>query len=164
MQLRVFLAWAFATIVFSASDWKVGQRFQILLSAVPDVSRPANVVPQNAPVFDVDLFDAEEDVIKGLKKLGKSVICYFSAGTYESWRPDNKSFLPADLGMNYTEWPNEAFLDFSSKNVRNIMTKRINLAATKGCDAIDPDNIGMTQLWSLCKVTFRTFSNLMCLL
>jgi hypothetical protein len=30
----------------------------------------------------------------------------------------------------------------TSQSIRNIMAKRIKLAADKGCDAIDPDNIG----------------------
>ena len=35
----------------------------------------------------------------------------------------------------------EKWLDLNSENVRRIMSKRIELAAEKGFDAIDPDNI-----------------------
>jgi hypothetical protein len=38
-------------------------------------------------------------------------------------------------------WPGEQWLDTNSANVRNIMTARVELAAAKGCDGVDPDNV-----------------------
>ncbi|OCL07905.1 glycoside hydrolase family 114 protein, partial [Glonium stellatum] len=94
----------------------------------------------DAPVFDVDMHDTDIQTIAGLKTLGKIVVCYFSAGTYEPWRDDAGSFLPSDLGLALEGWPDERWLKLSSPNVRSIMTARIKRAAGKGCDAIDPDN------------------------
>ena len=43
-------------------------------------------------MYDIDLFDAPQEVIDQLNGDGRVVICYFSAGTYEDWRPDKDSF------------------------------------------------------------------------
>lgn len=69
------------------------------------------------------------------------MICYFSAGSYEPYRPDSSVFLPSDLGADLDGWPDEKWLDIRSANVRSIMAARIQLAASKGCDAVDPDNV-----------------------
>jgi len=39
------------------------------------------------------------------------------------------------------DWEGEWWLDTKSANVRAIMKTRIALAKSKGCDAIDPDNV-----------------------
>ena len=76
-----------------------------------------------------------------LFKLNKKVICYFSAGSYEPGRPDSANFLPSDLGSQMANWPDETWLDIRSLNVQKIMAARIQLAKSKGCDAVDPDNV-----------------------
>ncbi len=68
-------------------------------------------------------------------------MCYFSAGSYEDWRPDAGDFNSADLGNTLDGWPDERWLDIRSTNVRNIMAARLDLAAQKGCDAVEPDNV-----------------------
>ena len=39
------------------------------------------------------------------------------------------------------DWEGEWWLNTNSANVRAIMKTRIVLAKSKGCDAIDPDNV-----------------------
>jgi hypothetical protein len=73
--------------------------------------------------------------------MGRKVICYFSAGTYENWRSDADSFRDSDKGNNLGDWPGEKWLDTNSANVRKIMQTRLDLAVEKGCDGVDPDNI-----------------------
>lgn len=119
-----------------------GQKFQIILLGVPDMSKMP-LPPTDAQVWDIDLFDNPASTMKGLKAAGKIVICYFSAGTGEDWRDDYKDFPAADMGKVLPEWPNEKWVRTSSQQIRAIMAKRIKLAADKGCDAIDPDNMGM---------------------
>lgn len=121
-----------------------GQKFQIILLGVPDMSKMP-LPPTDAPVWDIDLFDNPASTMKGLKAAGKIVICYFSAGTAEDWRDDYRDFAAADLGKVLPEWPNEKWIRTGSQVIRNIMSKRIKLAADKGCDAIDPDNTGMLE-------------------
>ncbi len=92
-------------------------------------------------MYDIDLFDTSAETIQSLKAKGANVICYFSAGSYEDWRPDVKKFKQAELGNNLSGWPGEKWLDIRSNNVRKIMMARMNLAVEKGCDGIDPDNV-----------------------
>lgn len=128
----------------NSSRFQVGQKFQIILSSVPTV--PANpatkIIPADAQVFDIDAFEAEATTIAKLQTQGKIVLCYFSAGTYEDWRPDKDQFQAADKGPVLPEWKGEQWLKLTSQNVRRIMTTRVQMCATKGCDAIDPDNTG----------------------
>lgn len=92
-------------------------------------------------MYDIDLFDTSATTIQALKAQGAYVICYFSAGSYENWREDAKKFLKTDLGQNLSGWPGERWLDIRSSNVRKIMKARMDLAISKGCDGIDPDNV-----------------------
>lgn len=39
------------------------------------------------------------------------------------------------------DWPGESWLDTRSSNVRSLMTARLDLAVSKGCDGVDPDNV-----------------------
>lgn len=94
-----------------------------------------------AKVYDIDLFDSSASQISALKTTGKIVICYFSAGSYEEWRPDAKSFPAAVLGRNLDGWPGEKWLDIRSASVRSIMAARMDMAKTKGCDGLEPDNV-----------------------
>ncbi|CZT04310.1 uncharacterized protein RAG0_18103 [Rhynchosporium agropyri] len=136
------LLWACICSSFSlAAVFKAGQKFQIILNAIPNLAASPNVIPGDAAVFDIDLFDTDAATIAGLQKQGKIVVCYFSAGTYEPWRPDAGNFTNEDKGLSLApEWPDEYWLRVNNMNVRRIMTNRIQLAAAKGCDGIDPDN------------------------
>ncbi|KAF2649191.1 glycoside hydrolase family 114 protein [Lophiostoma macrostomum CBS 122681] len=94
-------------------------------------------------VLDIDLFDNTADGKTWIKELAKTkkVICYFSAGSREDWRPDAKDFAASDYGKELDGWKGENWLDVTSTNVRNIMKKRIEAAAAAGCSAVDPDNV-----------------------
>ncbi|KAF4636615.1 hypothetical protein G7Y89_g1480 [Cudoniella acicularis] len=119
------------------SYWKptAGATWQIQLAgAVTDTSMPVDV-------YDIDLFENSADTIKGLQTAGKKVICYFSAGSYENWRPDQAQFTAADKGSAMEGWAGEWWLNTNSENVRTIMKARLDMAKTKGCDGVDPDNI-----------------------
>lgn len=92
-------------------------------------------------VYDIDLFDTDESVILALQNQGRHVICYFSAGSSEDWRPDYDRFLPEDEGEQLDEWEGERWLDIRSPNVHAIMMDRLDLAVQKGCDGVEPDNM-----------------------
>jgi hypothetical protein len=91
-------------------------------------------------IYDIDLFDNSATSIASLQTAGHEVVCYFSAGSYEDWRPDTGDFLAADLGDS-SGWPGESWIDIRSSNVRSIMQARLDLAASKGCDGVEPDNV-----------------------
>lgn len=93
----------------------------------------------------VDLFDASNSRISNLKKSGKRVICYFSAGSYENWRSDRaefqKSAAKPAIGKALDGWDGENWLDYRNTAIQKIMASRIQKAKDKGCDGIDPDNV-----------------------
>jgi hypothetical protein len=92
-------------------------------------------------LYIVDLFDTPQEVIDRLRASGKRVICYFSAGTYEDWRPDAEKFQSNELGKDLENWEGERWIDIRSSNVRKILQERLMLAKSKGCDGVDPDNV-----------------------
>ncbi|KAJ3338929.1 hypothetical protein HDU93_008908 [Gonapodya sp. JEL0774] len=53
----------------------------------------------NLVLSKVDLFDATQAEISLLKAQGKTVVCYFSAGSYENWRPDIALFPQSVIGL-----------------------------------------------------------------
>ncbi len=92
-------------------------------------------------IYDIDLFDSSETLIQQLHAADKKVICYFSAGSYEEWRPDADKFTTSDSGSPLDGWPGERWLDIHSTNVHSIMKSRLDLAVQKGCDGVEPDNM-----------------------
>lgn len=113
----------------------------------------------NADVYIVDGEGTSEDTIAQYHADGKTVICYFSAGTWEPGRSDADEFDPAcvcgsgrSFGGNacssndnklsgWDEW----WLDIHSASciskVESIMSARISSFVAKGCDGVDPDNV-----------------------
>ena len=92
-------------------------------------------------LYDIDLFDTPTATITALHAKGKKVLCYFSAGSYENWREDKGEFLAPELGNTLDGWEDEQWLDIRSENVKRIMRQRIDLAKSKGCDGVEPDNV-----------------------
>jgi len=120
---------------------RAGARFQIVLGdKILKLSSTTPLVP-DAEIFDVDLFHTPANVIGELNRRGKRVICYFSAGSSEIWRPDIRKFQPEDQGDEMREWKGERWLDIRSAAVWTVMQERILMANQKGCSAIDPDNL-----------------------
>ncbi len=92
-------------------------------------------------VYDVDLFEVSDAVIGELHAAGRQVICYFSAGSFEDFRPDAGEFDPRELGNTLDGFADERWLDVRSANVHRIMNERLDLAVTRGCDGVEPDNV-----------------------
>ncbi len=90
--------------------------------------------------YDLDLFDTSAATIAKLHNRGTKVICYFSAGSYEAWRPDAAKIPKAARGKKLQGW-DESWLDVRSKGVKAVMRARLALASKKGCDAVEPDNV-----------------------
>lgn len=92
-------------------------------------------------VYDVDLFDAPDATLDLLRARGRRIICYFSAGSSENWRKNFRQFAESDMGKPLDGWAGERWLDTRSQNVRRIMRQRLSLAAERGCDGVEPDNV-----------------------
>ncbi len=107
-----------------------------LLNKVNNTSAGAD-----AEVWDIDLFNNDETIISSLQSAGKRVLCYFSAGSYENWRPDKDKFHDSDMGKALRGWEGEKWLNTNSANVRKIMQARLDMAVQKRCDGVEPDNV-----------------------
>jgi len=95
----------------------------------------------DAEIYDVDLFEAPDAVIQALHAQGRKVLCYFSAGSGENYRPDYDRFLASDLGRTLDGYDDERWLDVRSRSVIDVMEKRLDLAVQRGCDGVEPDNV-----------------------
>jgi endo-alpha-1,4-polygalactosaminidase (GH114 family) len=121
---------------------RIGQKIQVILDKRAAVLDPdAPLVPEQADIWDLDLFDTPKTTIDILHSRGKRVMCYLSVGGSESWRPDFTSIPPSDLGDIMPKWKGERYLNLRSPSVWALMQRRIRMAYEKGCDAIDPDNV-----------------------
>jgi len=92
--------------------------------------------------YDLDLFDVPESLIIQLHAQERKVVCYFSAGSWEEWRPDAALFPESVKGNDLAGWPGEKWLDVRQLSTLGpIMAARLDLAVQKGCDGVDPDNM-----------------------
>lgn len=93
-------------------------------------------------MYDIDLFEAPQETIDSLRADGRVVICYFSAGSWEEWRPDASDFPAEVIGDPLEGWPDERWLDIRRLDLLGpLMQTRLDLAAQKGCDGVEPDNV-----------------------
>jgi len=92
-------------------------------------------------MYDIDLVDTPQATLDALHADGRTVVCYFSAGSYEDWRPDAGEFPPEALGNPLGGWPGEYWLDLGNATVRSIMEARLDLAVSRACDGVEPDNV-----------------------
>ncbi|OCF53972.1 hypothetical protein L486_08529 [Kwoniella mangroviensis CBS 10435] len=127
------------------------------------VIRTATGLSLSKTMYVVDMAQSTAEQIANYHAKGKTVGCYFSAGTWEPYRTDAKQFLPeCYCGPNVTidstgrctgsgsdanllgEW-GEWWLNIRSEkclnNIKSIMTDRIKAGKQKGCDSVDPDNV-----------------------
>ncbi|MEC8082079.1 MAG: endo alpha-1,4 polygalactosaminidase [Pseudomonadota bacterium] len=117
----------------------------------------------NVDVYDVDLFDTSVEQIQSLQRQNRKVICYFSAGSVEDWRDDIHSISTNTIGKPLDDWAGERWLDIRDKQVWRTMQNRIKLAAKKGCEGIEPDNVDGYQndsgfpLTAQDQITFNRF-------
>ncbi len=103
------------------------------LSGTLDTSLPVTM-------YDLDLFETPDAVIDALKAQGKVMICYFSAGTWEPYRPDADDFPESVLGNHLPDWPEERWLDIRDLDTLGpLMEARLDLALARGCDGVEPD-------------------------
>jgi len=112
-----------------------GTSWQWQLSGVIDTSF-------DVQMYDIDLFDTPQSVIDLLHTEGRVVICYFSAGSWEDWRPDAGNFPSEVIGNPLDNWPGENWLDIRQIDTLSpIMSARFDLAVEKDCDGVEPDNV-----------------------
>lgn len=95
-----------------------------------------------APVYDVDGAETPRRVVRRLHRRHRRVICYFSAGSYEPYRPDSSRFPPEVTGLPIEGFPDERWLDIRRIDVlAPILRARMDGCKRKRFDAVDPDNV-----------------------
>ncbi len=93
-------------------------------------------------VYSIDGFDNPASTVTALHGMGKKVICYLSAGSWEDWRSDAGSFPDPVKGSNLDGWPGERWLDVRQISILGpIMQKRMDMCKSKGFDAVEFDNV-----------------------
>lgn len=96
----------------------------------------------NVAMYDIDLFDSPQSLIDQLHAEGRIVVCYFSAGSWENWRPDADMFPASVKGAVLQGWPDERWLDIRRLDILGpLLETRLDMAAAKGCDGVEPDNV-----------------------
>lgn len=119
-------------------DWwrpAPGASWQWQLSGTIDTSFDVSM-------YDIDLFDTSKETIDSLHADRRVVICYFSAGSWEEWRPDADAFPDEVIGDPLEGWPDERWLDIRRIDLLGpVMQARLDLAVDKGCNGVEPDNV-----------------------
>lgn len=128
-----------ATII-PAKDWwhpAPGLTWQWQLTGKLDLDLQTDVI-------DIDL-DVGQSVVDSYHNNGTKVICYISVGSYENWRADADQFPDEVLGKDYEGWSGEKWLDIRRIDLlAPIMLARLDECASKGFDAVEPDNM---EIW-----------------
>jgi hypothetical protein len=92
-------------------------------------------------MYDIDGFENHGAVVADLHGVGREVVCYISAGSWENWRPDAGRFPPSVKGAS-NGWPGEKWLDIRRLNVLGpIIRDRVQMCAQRGYDAVEFDNV-----------------------
>ncbi len=125
-------------IPITDGDWP---RFTVNTTWNWQLNGELNLEPE-ADVYVVDMFAQLTDKsVEPLHALGRQVICYFSAGTYEPWRPDIELFDAFELGNPYVGFDNENWLNINDPEIVKLMVNRMDMAVAIGCDGVELDNV-----------------------
>ncbi|MEX5294539.1 endo alpha-1,4 polygalactosaminidase [Kocuria sp. CPCC 205268] len=112
-----------------------GAQWQWQLRSTPELETGIDV-------YGMDGEETTEASVREFKKNGKLTICYLSAGTLETWRSDASRFPPEVVGDAMEDWADEYWLDVRRLDVLlPIMAARMDECASKGFDAVEPDNV-----------------------
>jgi hypothetical protein len=117
-----------------------GTSWQWQLSGTTIDETVLDAVDNPKKMYDIDLFTTDSSTIGRLHSKGITVICYMETGAWESYRPDAARYPSTVLGKGVDGYPDERFVDIRQVDVLlPIISARIDLAASKGCDGIEPD-------------------------
>lgn len=96
-------------------------------------------------LMDLDLFETPDSLLATLNQRGVLCVAYFSAGTLEEWRTDLQSLTHWAVGKPLAEWNGEFWLDIRHPEVWAVMQARIRLAAERGFDGVEFDNVDLHE-------------------
>ena len=91
-------------------------------------------------MFDVDMEATDAATIARLQADGIYVVCYLETGGWETYREDAPAYPESILGNAVDGYPEERWVDIRQIDVLTpIIGARLDAAAAKGCDGIEPD-------------------------
>jgi hypothetical protein len=95
-----------------------------------------------AQVFDIDLLTNSRKVVRTLKRKHRRVLCYFSAGTNESFRSASQQFPPETRGAPLADYPDEQWLDIRQLDkLKPLIERRLDRCKRNGYVGADFDNV-----------------------
>ena len=95
-----------------------------------------------ADAYDIDAFESSSSLVAKLHDLGRRVVCYIDAGSWEKGRPDADRYPASVKGKAMAGWPAERWLDIRQINVLGpILEDRVAMCAAKGFDGVEFDNV-----------------------
>jgi hypothetical protein len=116
----------------------VNATWDVVLARVPST-------PRRVGVEEIDGFDASASDVAHLRARHIVAVCYLSAGTWESWRPDASSYPRALLGASDAGWAGERWIDVRrfvpASALYRILARRVAMCRDKGFGAVDFDNV-----------------------
>jgi hypothetical protein len=87
--------------------------------------------------------------IADLHAAGTKVVCHVGAGLIDVSDPDASKFPVEVLGASTVNWQNgfdnDRYVDIRSATVLEVVKKRLDLAKTIGCDAVEADGIDQSK-------------------
>ncbi len=94
-----------------------------------------------AQIVEVD-WQVPAHQVTQLNEAGAYTVCYFSAGSWEDWRPDASDYPESVLGEQLDDWPGERYVDLRDLAALGpLWAARLDACAAAGFDAVDPDNM-----------------------
>lgn len=95
-----------------------------------------------ADAYDIDAFESSGALVAKLHDLGRRVVCYIDAGSWENFRPDADRYPASVKGKVMDGWPGERWLDIRRIGVLGpILQDRVTMCAAKGFDGVEFDNV-----------------------
>jgi hypothetical protein len=100
------------------------------------------------PDLPVELFYLDADftepaALETVRARGAHYVCYLSAGSFEPWREDAGEFPARVLGLALPDYQREQWLDIRDETVRELMARRVEALALKGCEGILPSSLAV---------------------
>ena len=106
------------------------------------------LVFRKVDMFDIDGFDTPTGVVEAIhRRAGRTLsheraICYLSLGSWERYRPDERRWPRAALGLTLGGYPDEHWVDVRQLRVLEpLIDARLRMCARKGFDGVEVDNI-----------------------
>ena len=93
-------------------------------------------------VYDLDLFETAPSTVSSIHDAGAIVICYFSAGSYEGWRPDAGSYAVTDLGQHAGRVRGRTLARRALRHRPGAWSSAVSTVPwSSGVDGVEPDNM-----------------------